>query len=70
MQGHKIKKKEEMTEIVNARIKRNSSGGWGGNMQNLQYAYLKTSACKLNENALQLYKRRNSFQGFLENWGI
>lgn len=29
LQGHKIKKKEEMTEIVNARIKRNSSGGWG-----------------------------------------
>lgn len=42
----------------------------GGNMQNLQYAYLKTSACKLNENALQLYKRRNFFQGFFENWGI
>lgn len=39
-------------------------------MQNLQYAYLKTSVCKLNENALQLYKRRNFFQGFLENWGI
>lgn len=38
-------------------------------MQNLQYAYLKTSACKLNENALQLYKRRNSFQGFFGKLG-